>query len=482
MDARARLSEHTLSAKDVKPLSWDEWHRRLAHTGYHGIVRMVSSGAVTGLDIDKDSEPSQCDACIQAKFTRKPFPHERQHPAENKGDLTHTDLWGPVPKASLGGSLYYISFVDDFTCRSTVMFLKKKSDTFSKIVAYIETLETQLGTRVKAIQSDKGGEFSSDKLKDWAGRKGIELQNTAPYLPQQNCVATQKNPTWLGLTRVMISARDLPPSLWAEAVRHAVYVRNLIPGNSRITPHEKWFGQKPDIAHLREWGCDIWVYAELKTDKLSPRAHLQVFVGFEDGPKAIRYYKRSTHQVLISRDFAWTGPEPQHPAEMWLPLEGENGSTSGQPQVLVPATAQVPTTTTAPAPVPVAPIQMQTQSTTISQPSAITQLPFSSQSQLPSPVGLSTLAAAISIPATVTPAAPQASKLQIQTPQLWPEPPKSLTPSSTVEWPSLDIDSIRAPVKGQGSSGKQSKAPKTQASGSRGRPPPSDVLTKPKGT
>ena len=30
-----------------------------------------------------------------------------------KLELVHTDLWGPSPVASLGGSKYYIIFIDD---------------------------------------------------------------------------------------------------------------------------------------------------------------------------------------------------------------------------------------------------------------------------------------------------------------------------------------------------------------------------------
>lgn len=80
---------------------------------------------------------------------------------------------------------------------------------------------------------------------------------------------------------------DLPPDLWAEAVRHTVYIQNLVSATSSVTPYKLWFGRKPDVSHLREWGCDVWVFVETKQDKLQPCANRQVFVGFEDGPKAI---------------------------------------------------------------------------------------------------------------------------------------------------------------------------------------------------
>lgn len=341
--------------------TWDEWHRRLAHTGHTGIKFMHAQNSVNGLDIDLSSKVSeQCEACVRAKHARSPFPNVSTTRAEKKGDLAHTDLWGPAPGASLGKSSYYISFTDDFTRRSVVMFLKKKSEAKLRIQEYTETVETQLGTRVKAFRSDKGGEYISGDLKEWAASKGIELQNTAPYSPSQNGIAERRNRTWLELARAMMLARDLPQSLWAEAIKHAVYVRNRVPGSSGVTPHELWFGQKPDVSHLRDWGCDVWIYAEKRPNKLAPRANCHIFVGFEDGPKAIRYYKRQTRQILVSRNFTWKGAEPQQPSHIWVPLEGENGVSSAQPSTPTIAAAPLPIS---PPDSPVTPDTKQPQST-----------------------------------------------------------------------------------------------------------------------
>jgi hypothetical protein len=56
--------------------------------------------------------------------------------------MVHTDLWGPSPVASLGGSRYYVTFIDDFSRKAWVYFLKNKSDvfeTFKKLKAMVET-------------------------------------------------------------------------------------------------------------------------------------------------------------------------------------------------------------------------------------------------------------------------------------------------------------------------------------------------------
>ena len=38
----------------------------------------------------------------------------------------HIDTWGSSPVSSIGGSLYYITFIDDSTRKVWVYFLKKK--------------------------------------------------------------------------------------------------------------------------------------------------------------------------------------------------------------------------------------------------------------------------------------------------------------------------------------------------------------------
>jgi hypothetical protein len=103
----------------------------------------------------------------------------------------------------------------------------------------------------------------------------------------------------------MLIAKGLPPFLWDEAARHATYLRNRAPTRalSGMTPYEAWHGKKPDISHLREFGCDVWVLDEsLNKSKLAPKSNKMVFVGFEDGSKAVRYWDKATRRVKVSRN------------------------------------------------------------------------------------------------------------------------------------------------------------------------------------
>jgi hypothetical protein len=114
------------------------------------------------------------------------------------------------------------------------------------------------------------------------------------------------------LVRAMLIAKSLPSFLWDEAAKHAVYLRNRAPTRALKgkTPYEAWTGLKPNISHLREFGCDVWVLDEtVNRSKLAPRSKKMVFVGFEEGCKGIRYWDKATRKIKVSRNIAFNENE-----------------------------------------------------------------------------------------------------------------------------------------------------------------------------
>jgi putative transposase len=51
---------------------------------------------------------------------------------------------------------------------------------------------------VKALRSDNGGEYISNKFKDFCNKEGIQRELITPHNPQQNGVAERKNITIVG--------------------------------------------------------------------------------------------------------------------------------------------------------------------------------------------------------------------------------------------------------------------------------------------
>lgn len=304
LEATVKEKETAHMAKQTPP-TWDEWHQRFGHIGFSTLKEVFGKGVVRGFDVDAASVPSPtCKVCIQAKMLRKPFPKEAQTKPEKPGDLTHSDVWGPARIESLGKSNYYISFTDGATHHATIKFMKRKSDVPDRVKEYVTLFETQFGSTPKQFRVDNAKEYVEGDLKKWLDTKGITIEATAPHSPSQNGVSERANRTWIELARAMLIESGLPTYLWAEAVQHSVYLRNLVTIRSTKTPEEALTNTRPDVSHLRPFGCDVWIRREENgLSKLEPRAAKHVFVGFEDGPKAVRYFKRETRQVLVSRNF-----------------------------------------------------------------------------------------------------------------------------------------------------------------------------------
>jgi hypothetical protein len=123
-----------------------------------------------------------------------------------------------------------------------------------------------------------------------------------PYNPQQNGTAERLNRTLMDKARAMLIEKNLPKSLWAEAINTANYLRNRAPVSGlEVTPFEAFFGTKPDLSNNRVFGCKVYsVTPASKRSKLDPRATLGTLVGYDN--KGYRVLSDDTGDILISRD------------------------------------------------------------------------------------------------------------------------------------------------------------------------------------
>ena len=52
------------------------------------------------------------------------------------------------------------------------------------------------------------------------------------------------------MTWEMLEEKHMPKFYWAEAVKMVVYVQNQTSANGGVSPHELYFGKKPDLGNL----------------------------------------------------------------------------------------------------------------------------------------------------------------------------------------------------------------------------------------
>ena len=78
-------------------------------------------------------------------------------------DLVHSELCGPMTVASLGGYHYYVTFIDDYSWKTWIYFLKIKEseEVLSKFKEFKAQVENLSGKRIKILRLDNGGEYTS---------------------------------------------------------------------------------------------------------------------------------------------------------------------------------------------------------------------------------------------------------------------------------------------------------------------------------
>ena len=91
----------------------------------------------------------------------------------------------------------------------------------------------------------------------------------------------------------MLHDQDIPMHLWVEAARTTVYVQNRTPHIflQNKTPKEVFSGKKPEVSHLRIFGCPMYIHIPNdKRTKLDPSGKKGIFVGYSESSKAYRIY------------------------------------------------------------------------------------------------------------------------------------------------------------------------------------------------
>ena len=267
----------------------DVWHKRLGHPAFAVMQKLQRTGAVNNLHTRGNlSEQDVCITCIEAKQSRSPFPASDSTATERLA-LVHADVIGKLQCKSIGGSMWVLCMLDEYSRYSEVVCLKSKADVPGACWDVLQRWQRQTDYKVKVVRTDGGTEFLGS-LQDKFREAGVIHQTSVRYTPQQNGRAERLNRTLLQKTRCLLFQANMPSKFWAEAISTANYLRNLVPtSNSTKTPYELFHQKKPDVARLRVFGCSAYVQLPAPLRKKFDKRSVQgVFVGYEATQKAWR--------------------------------------------------------------------------------------------------------------------------------------------------------------------------------------------------
>ena len=86
----------------------------------------------------------------EGKNTKKTFPSSKSKEKEIL-EIIHSDVCGPMSSSSLSGYAYYVSFIDDFSRKTWVYFMKNKDEVFSKFKEFKALIENHTENKIKTF-------------------------------------------------------------------------------------------------------------------------------------------------------------------------------------------------------------------------------------------------------------------------------------------------------------------------------------------
>jgi hypothetical protein len=187
---------------------------------------------------------------------------------------------------------------------------KKEGTLLKALKEFVTFVKTRYNCTVRGFRTD-GERSLGKKFQNWIKSKGITLETSAPYTPEQNGSAEHSGGVIILRARAMRVHANLPEDLWPEIVPAAAYVLNRTP-NKQLgwkTPLEvlqqlvNMPNPRPSIAHLHVYGARAYPLNHKipKSEKLKPRAHIGYLVGY-DSTNIFQIWVPSKKRVIRTRD------------------------------------------------------------------------------------------------------------------------------------------------------------------------------------
>jgi hypothetical protein len=306
---RMRRSEKAPSLKG----SMDLWHKRMGHLNKEAIRHLpeVTEGVIiTGKRNTDELEPL-CEACnlseIPRQISRRPMPRGTR-PCER----IHLDL---IPfKTGYNGDQHAIHMFCDVAKMNWIDTMPTKGCALTCLQNFVKLVENVWKCKVQRFHLD-GETALRKKFNKWAAKKGIAIERSPPYTPEQNGIAERSGGVISRKARTMMIEALLPENLWPEAIRTATHLMNRTPLRqlgwktplqvmnelTGISPSNR--STLPNLGYIRIFGCRAYAkeFKIPKLEKMRARAQIGYLVGY-DSSNIFRIWNPRKNTVSSTRD------------------------------------------------------------------------------------------------------------------------------------------------------------------------------------
>ena len=157
----------------------------------------------------------------------------------------------------------------------------------------------------KYVRFDPGGDLGGcTEIVDLFENAGYKVEVTAPDSSHMNGPVERPHQTIADAIRTMLAGADLEPKFWPYAFHHFLRLYNvtLHRGNDK-TPYEICSGQRPNLRHLRTFGCRVYAIPNRprRDAKAVSDSRVGIFLGYSKTMKKILYYDIDTETVKESQ-------------------------------------------------------------------------------------------------------------------------------------------------------------------------------------
>ncbi|SLM34143.1 Ribonuclease H-like domain [Lasallia pustulata] len=305
----------------VKTATPNQWHQVMAHASAEAISHLETSAE--GVKIkDKEStvlKTNECEPCALSKA------HRIVSRSSIKSDMSTKpferitfDLMEFQPAYNRHKQVSHIAC--DFTDFNMVWTHTSKSDSRRILLDAVTNIKVRFNAQVIFIHTDN--ETSLDmEFQAELSAQGITIETSAPDTPAQNGHSERKGGILSTKARTMRVAAGLPTYLWPEIMCAAGYIANRTPMQKHRwkTPYELATGKKPNLQHLKAYGCKAYslnkeIGQKHKTWKLTERAHIGHLVGY-DSTNIFRIWIPSQRKIIRTRDVTFDETAFYQPGE-----------------------------------------------------------------------------------------------------------------------------------------------------------------------
>jgi hypothetical protein len=123
---------------------------------------------VEGVKDAKFEKDKLCSVCQAGKQFATSHPMKAYLSTSRPLELLHMDLFGPTTYKSLGGNLYCLVIVDDYSRYAWTSFPEDKSKTVGIFKTFIKKAQNEFESSVVKVRSDNGRSSRTLKLKSFA--------------------------------------------------------------------------------------------------------------------------------------------------------------------------------------------------------------------------------------------------------------------------------------------------------------------------